>query len=753
MPLRSFSEAEIALMARRRLERPLLATLWLGTLMLGLAEGNAFYAMAGTFAVAVNVLAVEQRREVYVHRLWVNIAVMAALAVLLLELRAPDVFLPGAMAHFMILMQVCKLFERKANRDYVQMLALSILTVVAAALFSQALWFVLLLVAYAALAAYSAMIMTIKRGLDSAAEARLMCETTPLSASRVAWNVIRDWPGGAVARKLVAVLAAMILTGVAVFFMAPREEFAGPSLLAKSTAISRAEYVRELRLGQPKKVRLSDKVVMRVTCDDGAGTLTGTEAYFRGKVMESYSQSGWYHTSGRPSSVQSPGETLLPGPAMRLMVMMDPGLLPDLFAPYPALQWETREGRLQLDSDMTAAFHRGVNIDRPFRYEACVLPDPLTKEQRAYLSVIDAPEDSYPPSSSVEVPQRVADLARQWCGDLLVARLLDPSGGGRMDQAIAQRIANRLRQDYPYSLDLSSANPDRDAVEDFLFHMKRGHCEYFASALTVMCRLLDVPARLVTGFLVHETDGSVGYYVVRGRDAHAWTEVYVTGTGWVTVDATPPGREELVRRGWWRRLDDFLSRLSFQWYNKVVGYDAVVQRRVWAQFVAALRRGWDSLGATAAMTGRSFANLVAYGYIDWAMVRVSIALGLMAAVVEVLLVLRIRRRQRLRSQAAEALAAQPWGALVFIPALLDRLERQRLGRRADRTAMETARQAQRQMRLPIGELEDLVAVYYRARWGGRRLADAEVAAARRRAEALSDLTSHSLRSRAGAVMR
>ena len=151
MPLRSFSEAEIALMARRRLERPLLATLWLGALMFGLAEGNAFYVLAGTFAVAVNALAVERRREVYVHRLWVNIAVLAAVAILLLEVHARDVFLPAALAHFMILMQVCKLFERKTNRDYVQMLALSVLTVVAAALFSQAMWFALLLVAYLAL--------------------------------------------------------------------------------------------------------------------------------------------------------------------------------------------------------------------------------------------------------------------------------------------------------------------------------------------------------------------------------------------------------------------------------------------------------------------------------------------------------------------------------------------------------------------------------------------------------------------------
>ncbi len=753
MPVRGYTEAEIALMARRRLERPLLATLWLGTLMFGLAEGNAFYALAGTFAVAVNAMAVERRREVYVHRLWVNIAVLAAVVILLLEIHGRRTFLPAALAHFMILIQVCKLFERKTNRDYVQMLALSVLTVVAAALFSQAMWFALLLGVYLALVAYSAMILTIKRGLDSAARARLVCEIAPLSASQVAWNVIRDWPGRAVGRKLAAVLGTMILAGVGVFFLAPRETIGGPSLLGGLSPVSRAGYSRELRLGRPRKVHLSDRVVMRVACDDGSSALTGTLRYFRGKVMESYSRSGWHHTAGAPGPPLPPGPSPLLASMMKLDVTMDPGLLPDLFAPYPAMRWETRGAELRVDDDMTASLYGGVRDYRPFRYAVRVLAEPLTGRQRAYLSASYAPEAAYPVSQSVEVTARVADLAREWCGELLAARPADPGLRGPSDLAIAQRIADRLRQSYTYSLDLSSANPARDAVEDFLFHMKQGHCEYFASALTVMCRALDVPARLVTGFLVGEIDGSVGYYLVRERDAHAWTEVYVTGTGWVTVDATPPVREELAHRGWWRRLDDFLSRLGFQWYNKVVGYDLTVQRRLWGQLASTLRGGWEALEAMAVATGRGFVNLFVHGYIDWAIVRVSIALGLVAAVVETLLVLRIRRRRRLRRQASRLLAAQPWGELAFIPSLLERLERRDLGRQVDRTALETARQAQRELRLPVGELEDLVLVYYRARWGSRRLTEAQVAAARRRAEVLSDQVAAAPRGRARAAAR
>ena len=737
MPLRSFTEAEIALMARRRLERPLLATLWLGAVMLGLAEGNLFYVLAGTFAVAVNLLAVEQRREVYVQRLWVNIGVLAALAILLLEVHARRVLLHGALAHFMILIQVCKLFERKSNRDYVQMLSLSVLTVVAAALYSQAMWFAMLLAAYLVLATYSAMILTLKQGLDTAAEARLACETAPLDVSRVAWNVIRDWPGRAVAGKLAAILAIMVVTGVVVFVVAPREELTTPGVLGGlGEAAERSGYSRELRLGQPRKVQLSDKIVMRVTCDDGSSALAGSLRYFRGKTMEGYSRSGWHDTSRSGLDLPPADSPLLAG-SMKLAIAMEPSLLPDLFAPYPAVRWDTRGVGFRADDDLTASLYRGARTDRLASYTVYVLGGPLSAEQRAYLEANLAPDRTAPPSRSVEVTLDVLRLAREWCWDLLSAREADPTGAGQWNLSIAQRIAERLRAHCEYSLDLSSADPGRDGVEDFLFHMRRGHCEYFASALTVMCRALDVPARLATGFFVNEMDGSVGQYVVREWDAHAWTEVYVDGTGWVTVDATPPVRQELASRNWWRRLDAYWSRWSFYWYNRVVGYDLAVQRRVWDQLVSA--------------TKESLTNLLVYGYIDRAMERTSIALGLLATVLAGLLegklLLRIYRRRRQRRQAAAILAAQPWGALAFIPVLLDRLDPPA---QADRTALEAARAAQRRLAVPAGPLEELVALYYRVRWGGCRPEDREVAAARRRADALAGLAAAPRRGRAGA---
>jgi transglutaminase-like putative cysteine protease len=76
-----------------------------------------------------------------------------------------------------------------------------------------------------------------------------------------------------------------------------------------------------------------------------------------------------------------------------------------------------------------------------------------------------------------------------------------------------------------------------DPISNFILEKKSAHCEYFASATVIMLRASGVPARYVTGYLAHESDGDET--IVRQRDAHAWAEAWVSGVGWITVDATP----------------------------------------------------------------------------------------------------------------------------------------------------------------------------------------------------------------------
>jgi transglutaminase-like putative cysteine protease len=88
-----------------------------------------------------------------------------------------------------------------------------------------------------------------------------------------------------------------------------------------------------------------------------------------------------------------------------------------------------------------------------------------------------------------------------------------------------------------YNLIVSVPPADVDFVTWFL-ETGEGYCVYFATALTMMSRLAGIPARYVEGYYV--PPGSQGdIRIVTGRQAHAWTEVYLAGIGWITVDATP----------------------------------------------------------------------------------------------------------------------------------------------------------------------------------------------------------------------
>lgn len=101
----------------------------------------------------------------------------------------------------------------------------------------------------------------------------------------------------------------------------------------------------------------------------------------------------------------------------------------------------------------------------------------------------------------------------------------------------AQRIADFLRQDYPYTLDQSVPTAGRDFVSWFLLDERQGYCTSFASAMAVMCRIAGLPARYVEGYVARPGDSGIAH--VSQQDAHAWVEVCFEGFGWLTFDPTP----------------------------------------------------------------------------------------------------------------------------------------------------------------------------------------------------------------------
>ena len=123
------------------------------------------------------------------------------------------------------------------------------------------------------------------------------------------------------------------------------------------------------------------------------------------------------------------------------------------------------------------------------------------------------------------LPERIYALARD-----LTATEPNP-----YDRAVA--LENYLRT-IPYTLDVDTGPPNQDIVDYFLFDLKKGYCDYYASAMVVLARAAGLPARYVTGYVGETFDEINQVYVITADQAHAWTEVYFPGYGWIPFEPT-----------------------------------------------------------------------------------------------------------------------------------------------------------------------------------------------------------------------
>ena len=125
--------------------------------------------------------------------------------------------------------------------------------------------------------------------------------------------------------------------------------------------------------------------------------------------------------------------------------------------------------------------------------------------------------------------------------------------------------------DFKYSLFQETVN-EANPLEDFLYSRRAGHCEYFASATTLLLRQMGVPSRYVVGYSVHEYNEALGMYIVRQRHAHAWAIAHVGGE-WLVVDTTPGVwlAEEDANANLLQPIFDFFANYSFMfqlWWNE-----------------------------------------------------------------------------------------------------------------------------------------------------------------------------------------
>lgn len=197
----------------------------------------------------------------------------------------------------------------------------------------------------------------------------------------------------------------------------------------------------------------------------------------------------------------------------------------------------------------------------------------LARDNERAVEMIPSAEKARYLAIPNNLPTRVVDLATEW------------TKGETSDYRKAKIIEERLRTTYHYDLGSPSGGKPQP-LDDFLFESKRGHCEFFSTAMAVLLRASGVPSRNVTGFVGGTYNRFGRYYAVREGDAHSWVEAYIaddpTHPGWFTFDPTPPSGAQPLQpnTGTLVYLRDFFDALSQRWNRYVVGYDMRTQMRL-----------------------------------------------------------------------------------------------------------------------------------------------------------------------------
>lgn len=138
----------------------------------------------------------------------------------------------------------------------------------------------------------------------------------------------------------------------------------------------------------------------------------------------------------------------------------------------------------------------------------------------------------------------------------------------------AKAIETYLKTNFHYTLDLKTSGAD--PLAEFLFGTREGHCEYFATAMALMLRTLDIPSRIVNGFQMGEYNELNDMYTVRESDAHSWVEAYFPRTdSWIEFDPTPSaGINDYSQGGLFARLRKYADAMEVFWLDYIVTLDS-----------------------------------------------------------------------------------------------------------------------------------------------------------------------------------
>ncbi len=479
----------------------------------------------------------------------------------------------GILSRLILSLTAIKLLQKKSDRDWIFLYLMAFFEVLLAAGLSISATYLgtfllYLLVMVCAVIAFE-MRKTTRRIAMLPANAKADAKADASTPSRAA-GLLTNFPIRRLPLTAVVLIFFIVLLAMPLFFMLPR--VGGAGIGADSSGVSTSSgFSDTVRLGGIGRIQQNDETVMRVRVEDPSPTAGAL--YWRGVALDTFDGRSWSKSRKAALEPFSKGDKEFiqvdyatgRDSLTRQVIYLEPLDTPVIFGLSRVVAVQGNFSTVFRDA--YGALSVSKNGFERLSYRAVSdtstpTPDELRADRGAYGPTLD--EYLQLPDS---LDPRVAELA------------IEVTGGRRNAYDKARALESYLQTSFGYTLEQKAGGAD--PLADFLFNVREGHCEYFATAMTVMLRTQGIPARIVNGFQQGEYNETAGVYVVKQRHAHSWVEVYFPGeNAWVRFDPTPFAGQPAaaVNNGIAGGISKYIEALETFWIQYFVAFDNQEQR-------------------------------------------------------------------------------------------------------------------------------------------------------------------------------
>ena len=463
----------------------------------------------------------------------------------------------GSLGKLILFLCSIKILQKKSDRDWIFIYLIAFFEVLLAAGLSISPLYLASLILYLSLTVCAFVVFEMRK----------------TSREILAKNVRKEMPSAPL-RKIpltaICLLIGVLVLSIPLFFTFPR--VGGAGIGSGAGANNRMTgFSDSVKLGAIGQLLQNDEVVMRVRIEDNAENVKNMR--WRGIALDYFDNQSWNKSLRQKNLAISEAQkdvfvlntTTKPEEMVEQTVYLEPLQTQVLFTLANPVLIRGNFNYISKDAEDSVI----ANLPGLERISYKVFSD----VQQPSVEILKTDNGNYDSNDAryLQLPDQMDARIENLAANLTANQ---PT---RFEKAKA--VESYLQTQFGYTLDLKAGGDE--PLADFLFNVREGHCEYFATAMAVMLRTQGIATRVVNGFQAGEYNSTADAYIVKQKNAHSWVEVYFPETqSWITFDPTPfAGRDfGTENAGILGSFTSYFEALETFWIQYFVAYDNNEQR-------------------------------------------------------------------------------------------------------------------------------------------------------------------------------